>query len=196
MQNKENYSKITFKDGEQIILQNYQVKNDKMILCKYNNSELKNIQIGGTEYLEKTYEYFNKWVTEDTLKSITYVPMESTTLIAEKKTFVLKTNREYIINTLVDYIDIPVIFESNDAVFYVKNAYSRNAPVKLLLPTIGDFKVYDVKVLRVRIYNIPNLINTNLSISLDIYRDISRMNKIGMIDFDFKIISSYNPSGD
>ena len=27
-------------------------------------------------------------------------------------------------------------------------------------------------------------------------KDISRMNKIGMIDFDFKIISSYNPSGD
>lgn len=194
MQNKENYSKITFTDGDQIILQNYQVINDKIIFCKYNNFVLKNTEVVGVKKV-KTYEYFNKWVEKTSKKSLIYVPSNSTTLTAEKKSFVVETMLDYLLTSSNDYINIPINIICNDAVFYVKNAYSSNAPVKLLFGNT-DFKVYNEKTLYVQIHNITNLINTKITVSIDIYNDISRINKIGMIDFDFNVVSSNNPSGD
>ena len=117
MQNKENYSKITFTDGDQIILENYQVINDKIILCKYNNFVLKNTEVVGVKKV-KTYEYFNKWVEENSNKSLIYVPSNSTTLTAEKKSFVVETMLDYLLTSSNDYINIPINIKYRSTSFF------------------------------------------------------------------------------
>lgn len=195
MQNNQNYSKLIFQDENRIVYQNYQVINDKIIYPKYSYFALDNVTDG--EYVQKQYTYFKCWLTDMTNKHpINVLDKQATTFNACKGSFKAQMAKEYIVHETASYIDVPIMFYDVEFPIYVKNAYSDNTNVRLVLPYRDDYKIYKQKGLDIRIYNIESLLNSVVNINLEIYSDLARKELIGNIDFTLNIVSSNNPSGD
>lgn len=194
MQNNQNYSKITFKDGTKIVKSCYQVKNNELIPAA--SLPTKVIDNSQNELILKKYSFFSKWVEENTNKKIDYVPNNDTCYTAKFYDLEVQCEREVYVDSAVGTIILHPIYFDAEQCLYIKNVYCDTAYVSLNIDNSKFYSLNGETVVNLVIKNPFNYINQVLNIQIDVYKDSLLIKKIGTIEFKLYPLSSSNPSGD
>lgn len=194
MQNKTQYSKITFDDeGKKVT--SYQVKKDELILIE--NIDEKMTDTSTSEEIRKTYYYFDKWVDSIDFQELQYVPTTDTTMVSKRIMVNFQVTKTPTLENLSGTVVIlPLTFFVSEEI-YIQNAYSEDTKVSITSTLDNKYICVNNKnQINLVFSDIRGLENKIVKVELDVYKDCFYVKKLGKIKFELEFKTSHLPSGD